>query len=108
MNGVGQLKSSARHRRFAGIVVAAGVTAACTASPSAAAPAASRPALRAFPAHDVACTTLATARAPVAGTSGPRSRLDMPSVPGGLLDVAARSPRSALVIGRTHTAILVA
>ena len=32
----------------------------------------------------------------------------MPSVPGGLLDVAARSPRSALAIGRTHSAILVA
>jgi hypothetical protein len=88
---------SRKHRRLAGIVAAAGVTAACAASP----PAASPPALRAFPAHDVVCTTLPTARAPVGGTTGQRSPLDMLAVPGGLLDVAARSASSTLAIGVT-------
>ncbi len=86
------MKPSSNRRRRAGILAVAALTAACTASP---------PARHADPAPELACTTLPIASAPAAGASGQRSRLDLPPVPGGLGDVAARSPSSALAVGST-------
>jgi len=91
------MKPGSKGRRLAGIVAVAIVTAACTASPP-----------LAGPAPDVACTTLPTARAPVVGTRGQGSPLDMPPVPGSWLDVAVLSATSALAVGATHSAVLVA
>ena len=93
MSSVGQVKPSSKRRRLAGILAVAGVTAACSASSPAAWPPA--------PHHppEVACTNLPAASPRAAGTSGQRSPLDMPSVPGGLLDIAARSPSSAWAVG---------
>jgi len=90
-------------------VAVATVTAACTASPPAVWP----PALHAHAPPEVACTTAPTASAPIVGTSAQRSPLDMPPVPGGLVDVAARSASSALAVGATvprppHSGVLVA
>jgi len=98
------MKPSSKRRRLAGILAVAAVTAACTASPTAGHP---------HSAQKLSCITLPTARAPVVGTSGLRSPLDMPPVPGGLLDVAALSSSSALAIGATvprppHSRVLVA
>lgn len=84
------MKPGSKRGRLAGIVAVAALAPACTVSPSTATPPA---------AVRIACTTLPVARAPVVGTSGPRSRLDMPPVPGALGDVAARSPGSALAVG---------
>jgi len=85
-----------------------GLAASPARAPSWLAPAASPPA-----ALRRACTTLPIASAAAAGTSGQRSPLDMPSVPGGLWDVAARSSTSALAVGNTvptppHSRALVA
>lgn len=89
------MKPGSKRWRLAGVVSAAAVTAACTAAPPAAWP----PALHGSP-REVACTSVPTASAPVARTSGQRSPLDMPPARrGGLLDVAARSASSALVVG---------
>ncbi len=57
----------------------------------------------------VAVAVVTAACAPIVGTSGPRSLLDMPPAPGGLTDVAARSSSSALAVGKTaHSRVLVA
>jgi len=103
------MKPDGKHRRLAGILAAAAVTTACTASPLATWP----PALDAHRPPEVACTTVPTASAPVVGISGKRSLLDMPPVQGGLTDVAARSSGSALAVGATvprspHSSVLVA
>ena len=100
MNGIGRMMHGSSGRRLinrwrlAGIVAVAAVTAACTASPPAAsAPAASSPAASS-PAADIACTTVPTASVPAVGK-------DLPSVPGELSAVAARSPDSAVAVGNT-------
>jgi hypothetical protein len=101
VKGIGQMKQGSNNGRrlinrwrLAGIVAVAAVTAACTASPPAAsAPAASSPAASS-PAADIACTTVPTASVPAVGT-------DLPSVPGELSAVAARSPDSAVAVGNT-------
>ncbi len=91
------MKPGSKRRRLAGIVAVAAVMAACSASPPAVLP----PGLHAHPPPQIACTALPTARTPVVGTSGRHSPLDMPPVPGGLLDVAAWSSGGALAIGAT-------
>src|SRR5215472_6772483 len=93
----GQMKPGSRRGFLAGAVAAAAVTAACAASPPTAWP----PALHGHRAPDVACTTLPTASRPVVAANGQRSQLDMPPVPGGLVDVAALSSSSAVAVGAT-------
>ncbi len=61
------------------------MTAACTGSPPAA--------------PKLACTTLPIASGPAAGASGQHSGLDLSSVPGYLVDVAAWSSKRALAVG---------
>ena len=107
----GQMKPSSKRRRLVGVLAVTALTAGCTASPPAgpAHPAGSPPAAR-----KLACTTLPIASAPAIGASGPRSPLNMPSIPGGGLDdIAARSSSSALAVGNTvptppHSRALVA
>ncbi len=99
------MKPGSKRGSLAGVVAAAVVTAGCTASPPVTWP----PALHADSPPEVACTTLPTASAPVVGTTGPRSVLDMPPVPGGLTGVAAWGPGSALAAGAApHSRVLVA
>ena len=103
------MKPGGKRRRVAGILAVAAMTAACTASPPAAWP----PARHGHPALELACTNLPAASPPAPTTSGPRSPLDMPPVPGGLADVAARSSASAVAVGLTvptppHSRALVA
>jgi hypothetical protein len=85
------MKSGSEHRRLAGIVAVAALTAACAASCQASTAAA----------RVVACTTVSVASAPAAGTAGQDPGWDMPPVPGSLAGVAARSPGSALAVGWT-------
>ena len=84
------MKPRSKRRCLAGILTVAAVMAACTVSRAAASPQA---------AVRLACTTLPVASTPGAGPSGPRSPLDMPSVPGGLFDIAARSSSNAWAVG---------
>jgi hypothetical protein len=86
------MKSGSKHRRLAGIVVVAALTAACATSGQASPPAA----------RVVACRIVPISSAPAAGTAGQGSGWDMPPVPGALTSVAARSPGSALAVGWTY------
>jgi hypothetical protein len=86
------MKPGSKHRRLAGILVVAALTAGCAASP----PAGSPPA-----ASRLACAALPLAGGPAAGTAGQRSGWDLPSVQGGLGGVAARSPSIAVAVGWT-------
>src|SRR5262245_52479373 len=87
-----------KRRRFAGVLAVAAVTPACTSS-QASPPAASV----------LACATMHVASAPAAGAGGQRTGWDLPSVPGSLGGIAARSSSSALAVGWTvHDKIIVA
>ena len=83
------MKPGNKHRRLAGIVAVATVTAGCAASP---------PAGHAHRAPEVACTTLPVASAPAAaGMSGQQARPGV--LPPGVVAVAAQSSSSAWAVG---------
>src|SRR6266702_3817350 len=79
------MKPGSKRRRLDGILAVAALTAACTGSPPAA--------------PKLACTTLPIASGSAAGASGQHSGLDLSSVPGYLVDVAAWSSKRALDVG---------
>ena len=85
------MKPFSKHRRLAGILAVAALAPAYTAWSHAAPHAA--PVL--------ACTTVPTASGPTAGTGRQQPQWDMPPVPGGWTDIAARSSSSALAVGGT-------
>ncbi len=84
----GQMKPRCKHRRLAGIVAVAAMTAGC---------AASLPAGQAHRALEGACTTLPIARPSAAGISGQHPRPGL--LPPGVVAVAAQSSSSAWAVG---------
>src|SRR5262249_22243801 len=83
------MKPGNKHRRLAGIVAVATVTAGCTASP---------PAGPAHRAPEVACPTSRVASAPAAaGTSGQQARPGL--LPPGVVAISAQSSSSAWAVG---------